>query len=63
MRILTNGALLHLYGAALHGCDVRCDDRIEDFCRALLHSNHLESLDNLKAAWGTLWACLKSDEG
>jgi hypothetical protein len=46
---------------ALH--DVRCDDRIEDFCRVLLHSNHLESLDSLKTAWGTLWACLNSDEG
>jgi hypothetical protein len=43
--------------------DVRCDDRIEDFCRVVVHSNHLESLDNLKAAWGNVWACLKSDEG
>ncbi|WIA11889.1 hypothetical protein OEZ85_011974 [Tetradesmus obliquus] len=42
---------------------LRCDDRIEDFCRVVLHSNHLESLDNLKTAWGTLWACLRSEEG
>jgi hypothetical protein len=38
----------------------RCDDRLEDLCRAVAQWG---SLAQISQAWRIAWACLKSEEG